>query len=203
MTKRAIVSVITKGHDYLKDAPRFSGWDTIMFTDQDFKNTRGWDIRKIRVDDDPKLSRYYKWMTHYELPYYDQICYIDGSMTMRREPDALMWFTHPTRRTVAEEANRCIELQKADRHMIMKQWKYYKENGFEDNMGLFVNGFFVRRHSREMNEMCDMVWDIIRRFTHRDQLALPYVLQKSGVLLEGLKSGHAVHRYVTIHNHLK
>src|SRR5690606_11479765 len=61
---------------------------------------------------------------------------------------------------------------------ISRQIRYFKEEGFPDDVGLFLNGFFIREYSKKENELCEEVWKILNEYTSRDQIALPYAMWK-------------------------
>jgi hypothetical protein len=75
---KAIYSVITGGYDMLPVAPRFDGWDSIMFTDYPIEDeTNGWIIRQLKPNTNPLVqSRDIKIRSHVHLPEYDLVCYV-------------------------------------------------------------------------------------------------------------------------------
>ncbi len=63
--KKCIYSVITDNYDALPYAPKFDGWDSIMFTDEYVENTLGWTIIKMVKKRDLVLqSRDIKILSH-------------------------------------------------------------------------------------------------------------------------------------------
>jgi len=180
--KKAIYSVITGGYDSLLVAPYFEGWDVIMFTDQHFTDTKGWAIRKLPKHENPLLqSRDIKIRSHIHLKEYDLVCYIDGNQKfLKAPPNEPTWYLHGGRINIFQEAQQIINNGRFPADVIEPQIDYYKSQGYED-CGLFLNGFFVRDHSQEINHLHNHWYKETCRFAPRDQLSLPYAVWLTGV----------------------
>jgi len=92
--KKVIYTVVLGGYDEISPAPKFEGWDFVVFTDDLSLNADGWYI--INIDgDDKKECRKYKFLSHVYLSGYDLVCYIDGNVRLIAEPPSHpIWFTH-------------------------------------------------------------------------------------------------------------
>lgn len=201
---KAIVTVLLGKYDQLKPAPKFKGWDTILFTDQYYPDLKGWTIHKVKSNDPAIDSRYYKWLTHITLPMYQTVCYVDASMTFKKEPPSEpTFFKHPARTNVETEGARIVQLHKADKKQVLEQLEHYKENGFKDDHGLYQNGFFVRTHDIYTNDLCETVYELVTQFTGRDQLAMPYALFKTKYKPLSIRPGIESKEYITIYPHDK
>ena len=185
--QKAIFSVITGGYDTLLKAPNYKGWDAIMFTDQDFEDSKGWQIRKIKPSGNALIdSRYIKICSHVHLPEYDLICYVDGNQVILNEPPSVpMWFMHPTRKSIFDEAAQIIKNRRFAAHLINEQIDYYKEQGYKEQ-GLYLNGFFIRQHEPNMNYLHDVWFQETCRFVPRDQLTLPFAMFLTGLIPENI-----------------
>ena len=200
--KKAIVCVLIGNYDKLKPAPNFKGWDTILITNINFTDTKGWKLHKVESENELRDSRYYKWMLHKILPNYKLFCYIDASMELIKEPPNEQTFlTHPKRRQVKKESEMIVKLGKDTKENINGQIRYYASEKFKDNFGLFQNGFFVRKNEPKFNEVCELVNDITQKYSHRDQLALPFALFKTGYKIENTINGRYSSKYFKIHKH--
>lgn len=184
MSKKAIFTVNIGNYDWPPIPPAGNyDWDKILFTDDDREQSFGWD-RVIVVGGNkerPDLeSRKYKWLSHIFLDKYDLVCYFDGNIQILRDlPNKPFRVVHPKRRNVVQEALACAEYKhRWTEESINKQIRHFKEEGFPDNLGLFLNGFFIREHSKKENELCEEVWKILNEYTSRDQIALPYAMWK-------------------------
>lgn len=183
---KAIYTVITGNYDTLNHAPRFDDWDKILFCDEDI-DPKGWELRKLKKSDDPLLqSRDIKIRSHIHLKEYDLVCYIDGHQIFVTDPPkAPIWFRHSRRKTIFEEAEQIIKNGRFTAEEINQQVDFYKKNGYED-CELYLNGFFVRRHSEKINNLHNIWYEETKRFTQRDQLSLPFAIWKSGTFPEGI-----------------
>lgn len=113
-----------------------------------------------------------------------------------------MWFSHPTRTNVVDEAKRILLYYPQLEDVMDRQLQWYDNNGFKDNKGLYQNGFFVREHKEETNNFCNIINEICWLFCHRDQLALPYALYMTDYKLTNVHKGHSTSRWITLNKHL-
>jgi hypothetical protein len=185
--KKAIYTCLFGNYDTLNPAPKFEGWDTILFTDTRPSNSKGWEVR-LTEGGSPKLdSRCYKFLSHIHLPEYDLVCYQDANIILTEGPPSVpMWLRHPRRKKVSEEIQEVLKKRKAHGKQLAIQMAYYRKQRFPDNAGLFQNGFFVRSNrSERMNKLMELTFDIYAQFPTRDQIALPFASWKLGIKPEG------------------
>jgi hypothetical protein len=204
--RKAIFSVLLGDYDNVSPAPLYRGWDCILFTDKDVPHSLGWDVVIVPKTNEPdKESRRYKFLSHIYLIEYDIVCYMDANMTLRQAPpDIPTWFKHPKRNNVKDEVVAILELKKADPDMLSHQMDFYKREGFEDNEGLYQNGFFVRSHkNKEVNNLMETVWSTVEAYTYRDQLALPYAMWKHKTKVENIRDNAFINYYIFVHAHKK
>ena len=185
--KKTIYTVITGGYDSLLPAPIFEGWDKILFCDEDI-DSKGWEIRKLNKSDNPLLqSRDIKINSHIHLKEYDLVCYIDSNQRFVQEPiPEPIWFTHGRRTNIFQEAKQIIINGRFSKDIINPQIEYYKKQGYTDT-GLYLNGFFIRDHSKEINHLHDVWYRETKRYSQRDQLSLPYAIWKTGIKPKNLQ----------------
>ena len=198
--KKAIYSVITNGYDRLPNAPRYEGWDTIMFIDDKPENNKGWEIRVIGKSKKPVLqSREYKILSHVHLPEYDMVCYVDANQKMLQAPsDHPIRFYHPKRQDIFQEAAQIIKNGRFPAEEINEQISYYIKQGYRDQ-GLFLNGYSVRSNRDErINRLHDVWYEETARFTPRDQLSLPYAIYKTGIKLLDPKGPQIKERFAIV-----
>ena len=204
--KKTIFTCLFGDYDQLNNAPKFDGWDSVLFTDKYPIDSKGWEVRIVKTELSPeKESRQYKFLSHIFLSEYDLVCYIDANMILLREPPIKpFWLSHPNRRKVSDEAKKIIQLGKANFGDIDRQMKAYYYAKFPDNVGLFQNGFFVRRHSQAMNALMEKTFDLIKEFTSRDQLALPFAVYLLKYKPEGLTNPYQyISKYIKLLSHSK
>lgn len=194
--KKAIYSVLLGNYDNLNKAPRFNGWDTILFTDLDLPDYNGWEVKKVKTKDPKKDSRKYKWLSHIHLKDYDLVCYMDANLILRKEPPSKpIWFKHQKRRSVSQEMARILEIKKENEDVIDRQYDFYESKGFTDGYGMYWNGLFVRSNNKDINQLHETVYDIVKEYSYRDQIALPFAIFTTGIFPENIQSGAVGQQY--------
>lgn len=129
-------------------------------------------------------AKIYKVLPHLFLDT-DYSIWIDGSVTLKVEPEVLIAlleekeigvFTHPDRTNILEEADVCINWELGDPEIINKQLDRYRKRQFDlDNSGLGACYIVVRKHTPEINTLNEKWWAEICRGSVRDQISFPYV----------------------------
>lgn len=204
--KKAIFTVITNNYETLLEAPKFDGWDCILFTDNVPKDFKGWALNPKKIDsitDPVKRSRQIKILSHVFLPDYDLVCYIDANMKLKTPPpEKTSYYLHPSRRRIIDEARQIVKIGKEEASKVNIQTKSYYREGFKDNVGLFQLGFFVREHSKELNLLHELWDNEIYKHTSRDQISFPYAAWKSGVnIKQYIRPNHELRRYIQLLPH--
>jgi hypothetical protein len=205
--KKAIFTVNTGDYDNLPFPANVSDWDKVLFTDSTAPQKRGWTkiIILQKTDRPDLLAKEIKWLSHKYLPEYDLVCYADSNMLFKKSPPSVPFkLIHPRRTTVTQECEACNKyLHRWSRESINEELKYFNENNFPDDVGLYQNGFFVRAHDEISNKIGEGVVEIMRKYTTRDQIALPYVIWKMGYSYpkETLKTSVFFNTYIRMVNH--
>lgn len=149
---------------------------------------------------------------------YDYSIYIDGSIRITCDIKPLVYSLIDAGKTIAlhnhsyiksihDEAAACCIWGLAERSILTEQLNFYRHEGFTDDMGHFENPVIIRKcNDDELNSIMRTWWEQIQRFTHRDQISLPYALWKNGKNGEYIFSlGNNVQRspYFIFHGHNK
>lgn len=183
--KKAIYTVVLDGYDYFpRPVLNNPSWDKIVFTDINVSPTvrQKWDkVIRIETTSRPDIqSRNVKWLSHKWLPEYKLVCYHDANIDIVKHiPERPFRIKHQARSTIRQEAdalNKSLKRFTVDE--IERHLKYYFDSGFKDDEGLFLNGLFARYHSKKENELSELVFNHINKFTSRDQLVLPFAMWK-------------------------
>ncbi len=198
MNSRVVYTSLVGKYDSLNN-PKYimQDWDYICFSNNIMKrNGSIWEIRPIpfQHNDDTILSRYSKINPHLVLPEYEYSLYIDANIEFlddsieRRiteliSKDVLISaIPHPYRNCIYQEAQICIELGLDTRAKIEKLIKFLKDERYPENNGLFENGLIFRRHNTPLiTSMSKDWWDLLLRFSRRDQLSFGYVLWRKNI----------------------
>jgi hypothetical protein len=200
--KKVVYSVILGGYDELSPAPKFKGWDFVVFTDDADLKADGW--TKYLVDgtsDTQKESRKYKFLSHVYLSEYDLVCYVDGNVQLTSEPPSHpIWFSHRMHTGVYNNAM-TITKNVDD---VKRQVRFYMESRFNDKAGFYENNFFVRSNRNELqNKLMSKTWEIIQEYTSLDKLALPFAMWLTQSRMENIKHQSLQSRYIKVKPHKK
>jgi hypothetical protein len=170
--------------------------DWFYFTDTDFRSER-WIPNRVATPEDPqRYARKFKLQPHYIFPNHDVSVWIDANISpllpVRDLVDQYLKHTdialhrHQDRKTVAQELQACIKLEKDTPEVMQKQLQEYVKNGYTE-MGILVEtGVILRRHTPEVNAMCDSWWAEVESKSVRDQLSANYCLQEHGLVYDVL-----------------
>ena len=85
---------------------------------------------------------------------------------------------HQRRDCVYDEAEKCIDSKKGVRRDIEKQVDFYKKERYPKHNGLYCTFWLFRRHTRQIKDFSKLWWDQLVKFSHRDQISLPYIAWK-------------------------
>jgi len=85
------------------------------------------------------------------------------------------------RNCIYDEGKVCIEKGKGERADILKQLDFYRSEGYPAQNGLYATFILFRRHTKELKEFSKLWWEQIEKYSHRDQISLPYVAWKHDV----------------------
>jgi len=151
-------------------------------------------------------SKFFKTRWIAESTQYDYIVWMDGRYVLKNEDlvetvqkymeegvDMLV-MQHRLRRTVAEELGPACgraALILNDRSVIKKGteiYERYKREGFSDTTGLFDTAMFVVRPARVRDMFLDW-WHEVQQGVPRDQISLPWMIQKHGINVSSVSRG--------------
>lgn len=90
---------------------------------------------------------------------------------------------HKRRSCLYDEGEFCIKKKKDSKEIISKQLEAYKAEGYPVHNGLHASGLLMRRHTDKVKEFSKLWWEHIEKYSHRDQISLPYVAWKHGVTI--------------------
>ena len=198
---KIIYTVNFGGYDKVKPIARFKGWHRVIFSDVLVNGFDECILVNLKGLNAQKESRRYKWLIHQYYPNASLYCYLDASMVLLRSPMLNNCFVrHPKRNNIQIEAKRILYLKKANKEDVDRQIKFYLNDGFKDNFGLYQNGFFVRENNSEINKLCELVCGQVDIYTNRDQLALPYCLWKLGFKVNSISAKEAS-KFIRILSH--
>ena len=198
---KVVYTSITGGYDTLKK-PLFMApdWDYICFTNDKIDTTQSaWQIRPIPIENEcnTRLSRYVKLVPHNVLQEYDYSVWIDASIQIKshfitqradeliRDDRILSLPLHSSRNCIYDEANVCISINKDNADIIGRQVAFLRDEGFPENYGLYGNCIIFRQHNNpNLQKIGEEWWNLLLRYSKRDQLSLSYLLWKNNLSVE-------------------
>ncbi|HEX6119974.1 MAG TPA: glycosyltransferase domain-containing protein [Dongiaceae bacterium] len=135
-------------------------------------------------------SRFCKLLPHRLFPEYEWSLYLDANVDLRVNPNEFLEryrglgpdffvFRHPKRATIVEELAACIEGRKGNGERMTRQVAQYLDGGFRHSFPVTENNVLLRRHNDpDLADLGEAWWEEVRGKSGRDQLSLPYVIEK-------------------------
>lgn len=183
-------------HTYVsKDA------DYVCFTDRAVIHPGIWEIRPLETQhlDRVRSAKYYKMFPNELFPTVQFSVWIDGNIDVltnqleQRVAKLVASNTHLAanvhfeRNCAYEEALVCCRLQLDDLAVISNQLKHLSQQGFPRDYGLFEMNMILRQHHHPQSiALMQSWWDMIVRFSRRDQISFTFVLYQHQMTCEKL-----------------
>ncbi len=191
----AVYSCIVGKYDDIKEPiVEEENVDYYMFTDQSIKEDSIWkkiDICEMEdlIDKSPfMINRIIKMRPDVYLPHYDWTIYIDGTIQIvggvRKTIEemgncCLGLHFHNERDCIYNEGIAVINQKKADKELLDKQIREYKELGFPSHFGLYENTIIVRKRVKYVTELMGYWLREYEKYPTRDQISLPFIMWKN------------------------
>ena len=170
------------------------GWEYICFTDQTNFKSNVWKILPIpdEIMNDNTLSQVKKQRIIKIQPYlfldYDYCLYVDANITIKTNlnlffekhfNDSIVITKHPDRDCIYDEAKAILKLKKDTSDSLDRQVSVYINEDFPKHYGLHETNVILRKNEPEVNKIMSEWADILKEYSHRDQMSLDYVLWKN------------------------
>lgn len=179
-----------------------SSADFICFTDDPDLRSDDWEVVTVerRFPSDPvRSARYLKIVGDDRLDRYDATLCIDASVRLRQRPedileqwlgdqDVLALAHHSYRHQTLDEFDEVIRLNYDDRERVHEQLIAYSLTAPEalEARPLWT-GMMARRRTPELTAAMRLWYEHVLRYSRRDQLSLPAVLQQTGLAFRALE----------------
>lgn len=164
--------------------------DRICLTDLDVKSYF-YQVRKMNLNQflSVRRQRWVKICIPDEIfDNYEYSVYVDCKRPMSVDFEYLLSYMesgsdfltrrHRRRSCIYDEGMFCIEKKKDHKAVILRQLEFYKSQNFPVHHGLYRTGLLLRRHTKKMKWFSQLWWKQIEKYSHRDQISLPYVAWK-------------------------
>jgi hypothetical protein len=101
----------------------------------------------------------------------------------RLEEHELVLWDHPEDRDCfLQEARHCHDWPKYRDGPLLAQADHYLDQGMPEHFGLWATGSIARHHTPRMAALGDAWLDEMERWTIQDQVSLPYLLWREGIV---------------------
>ncbi len=214
--KIAIYTAIFGNKDIIKQPINYKqeeGVDYFLITDNKKSYSFNYQIiyKKPIYDDITKNARYYKIMGLDILKEYDFVIWHDANIQVMHneilniikfaQNSGFAFFKHPERNCIYDEAIKCIELEKDYPFKILRQVYSYYIAGIENKIGLYATGLFIKNNKFTYEDFLNLWWDEIKFKSRRDQLSLPYFLNKFKIIPGIIEGCVRENKYSIFHSH--
>lgn len=206
MDKKGVVyACITSGYDN-PSTPIYDDecCDYILFTDDISRNSFWNEVNTSTLNLNEKgnyINRYCKMhpFALFAKSKYDYAVYVDGDVQLvsdvnslydiaRLSRSGIAMHRHSQRDSVYDEAKACILGGRGSKEGIRRQISKYEDEGFPEHFGLCeATIIVVDLHNNMARKIMSDWWDeFCNTKSHRDQLAFPYVVWRSGLTMEDI-----------------
>lgn len=219
MNKICVYTCITGNYDNLIEIKNMeTNIDYICFTNNENLTSSTWTIKYINEDlDNLTLARKVKILGYKYLKEYDLLVWIDGAINIEQPITKflrdccdlnqydMIGFKHKYRDCIYDEINECVRVNKESLDNAYKLEKFLEENKYPRNNGLIESTVLVRKNNSEVNKLMDDWYDMLVKYSRRDQLSFNYCLWKNPIKISFLNMYVFNNEYFkhTGHNKLK
>lgn len=136
-----------------------------------------------------KLGKVLGWLLEPGYDYYvwhDSVCEIQVhpqqliSDHMHGHTQMALW-RHPERDCAYEEADKVAWYGVEHEHLIQASKQFLQEHNWPPHAGLFELTSFVYKNTAQVQQALLCWWELICRYSSRDQILFPYVLHKHNI----------------------
>jgi len=198
MKKIAVLTALYGSEYSITEQNVFENVDYHAFVSKDSKITSSsWVIHKINEHykegnfQNRLNAKIFKILPFNFLNKYEYFIWIDNNIKLNEDPNnliekylnnfSLALVEHPKRTCVYQEIKEAslnnLDLQKR----LENQFKHYKQSNYPKHNGLYDCSFIMTKNNAITKELGIHWWSEIEKFSSRDQISLPYILNKLGI----------------------
>lgn len=175
----------------------FKDVDYVLFTDQPIKRAP-W--RTIHVDwfstsdteyHNRRAARHFKAQPGLYMPRANMYIWTDMTHEVHVHPEEIEktyiknndigLFRHELRDCVFQEASAVAQYRMDSQDNIDRQLQFYAKDKYKPRNGLWETPGVVRKNTPKMSQVGAMWWEMLCKYSSRDQISLPYVLNKLNI----------------------
>lgn len=196
--EKVVYTCITGGYDAIPcHAYVDDDWDYILFTDNEELIEQAyiyhWEVRRNPFNDldNVRNSRYCKINAHKVFTEYQYSLYLDGNIIVNnnsifmntnnliKQHTIIAIPIHPMRTCIYDEADVVKQYHIDYSQIVDKQIAFLKDEQYPEQNGLFENCIIFREHNNEkLVAAQELWWQMLTRFSKRDQLSQLYAFWK-------------------------
>ena len=138
-----------------------------------------------------RAARHFKALPHIYMPQHTVSVWMDMTHDVMMSPHTIeknflsesdtALFKHEFRSCVFDEGMAVLSFKMDHHARVMSQLEYYKQAGYPRKNGLWETPGVVRRNTTKIAKSNTLWWEMMCRFSSRDQISLPYVLDKYNI----------------------
>lgn len=197
-TKKYVVYTAICGDEAVSDTLRdpeivFDDVDYIAFVDREHTECSVWNQHQaIPFSIDTKFfnrrnAKIYKAMPHQFMSGWDMCIWHDPTHEVAMNPKEIRksfitedqdiaLFEHESRDCVYKEAAAILGWGMDYPELVNEQMEFYKSNNYPEENGLYECPVIIRNNTLKTQTLGLRWWEIISKFSSRDQLSMPFVL---------------------------
>ncbi len=169
---------------------QWPGMRMVCFSDK--KPPAPWEwIKVIPIQKDlTRSAKIYKILPWLFFGNWEDSLWIDCNYELIKIPrpkEEIAFHQHRSRKCIFKEASVCISKKKDSKELIESQMERYKN--FPKNNGLWEGNVIYRKNTEKIKLFCEDWMNEIDRGSRRDQLSLPVVLDRHGIVPGNLGPG--------------
>ena len=176
---------------------KYDSADYFAFVEEELVEDSIWTpmpLRKFTIDREytnRRNAKVYKILPHLFVPGYDYYIWIDATHAVMMEPREIVetylkdndiaLFKHPERNCVYDEGS-IIQGIKFDRgYNVQSQMTFYQSRSYPQENGLYELPCRIQRNTLEIQTLMLTWWELICKYSSRDQLSLPFAMNMHGI----------------------
>jgi hypothetical protein len=198
--KICVYTCITGEYDSLKDINyKDTDYDYLCFTNNKKIKSDSWKVVYINEDlDNLTLARKIKILGHEILKKYDITIWLDGAIELNKPLSTfiadccnlkeydMVGFNHRFRNCIYDEMDEVVYRFKEKAENVDKLYNFYKSENYPKNNGLIESTVLVRKNNNDINKLMKLWFEILHKYSRRDQLSFNYCLWKNPVRIQML-----------------
>lgn len=171
--------------------------DYFAFVDTELREDTMWSplsVSKFSCDvkyGNRRNAKVYKVLPHLFAPGYDYYIWIDSTHAVMEEPTKIVetylkdsdiaLFNHPERDCVYKEAELIKQVAFDYPELVDSQMSFYQTHSYPKNNGLYELPCRIQRNTPQIQALMLTWWELICKYSSRDQLSLPFALYVHGI----------------------